>query len=82
MSSLYTPYRSLGYICDRNPFALNRLGEEMFLTATIGNCFQVFKLSHKMAVCLVSKPYQSDDYNGKRITTLQVSKIFMQIAEI
>eukprot|EP01035_Chromulina_nebulosa_P032748 gene32748-43764_t len=71
---LYTPYRSIGYICDKNPFTLNRLGEEMFLTATIGNCFQVFRLSHKMAVCLVSRPCQSDESNKtRRITALQVA---------
>ena len=73
---LYTPYRSIGYICDRNPFTLNRLGEEMFLTATIGNCFQIFRLSHKMAVCLVSRPYQSDESNKtRRIAALQVNPI-------
>lgn len=55
MCALYTPFKAVGIVCDANPFAVNRLGEEIFLTTTIGKCFQVFRFD-KLAVCLVSKP--------------------------
>lgn len=54
MSSLYSPYRAIGYVCDCNPFSVNRLGEEIFVTVSIGKCFQVFRLN-KLVACLVSK---------------------------
>lgn len=54
MSSLYSPYRAIGYVCDSNPFTINRLGEEIFITVTIGKCFQIFRLD-KLVACLVSK---------------------------
>ena len=52
--SLYTPFRSIGYVCDSNPFALNRLGEELFLTVSVGNCFQVYRVGHKLAVSYIN----------------------------
>lgn len=54
MTSLYSPYRAIGYVCDGNPFTINRLGEEIFITVTIGKCFQIFRLD-KLVACLVSK---------------------------
>jgi U3 small nucleolar RNA-associated protein 21 len=54
MSSLYSPYRAIGYVCDSNAFSVNRLGEEIFVTASIGRCFQIFRLN-KLVSCLVSK---------------------------
>lgn len=73
---LYTPFRSIGYVCDKNQFVVNRLGEENFLTVTIGNCFQIFRLNHKLAVCLVSKPLQSSQssigLSSYRISSIQV----------
>jgi U3 small nucleolar RNA-associated protein 21 len=54
MSSLYSPFRAIGYVCDSNPFAVNRLGEEIFITVSIGKCFQIFRLN-KLVACLVSK---------------------------
>jgi U3 small nucleolar RNA-associated protein 21 len=54
MSSLYSPFRAIGYVCDTVPFSVNRLGEEIFVTVSIGKCFQVFRLN-KLVACLVSK---------------------------
>ena len=54
MTSLYSPYRAIGYVCDANPFSVNRLGEEIFITVSIGSCFQVFRLN-RLVACLVSK---------------------------
>ncbi len=54
MTSLYSPYRAIGYVCDANPFSVNRLGEEIFVTVSIGSCFQVFRLN-RLVACLVSK---------------------------
>jgi hypothetical protein len=54
MANLYSPYRAIGYVCDGNQFSINRLGEEIFITVSIGSCFQVFRLN-KLVACLVSK---------------------------
>lgn len=54
MSCLYSPYRAIGYVCDSNPFVINRLGEEIFITVSIGKCFQIFRMN-KLVACLVSK---------------------------
>jgi hypothetical protein len=53
MSALFSAYKAVGHVCDSIPFVLNRLGEETFLTVSIGKCFQVFRID-KLAVCLVS----------------------------
>ena len=52
--SLYAPYKQVGFVTDGIGFNLNQLGEEKFLTVTIGNSFQVFRVD-KLTVCLVSK---------------------------
>lgn len=54
MTSLYSPYRAIGYVCDSNAFSVNRLGEEIFVSVSIGSSFQVFRLN-KLVACLVSK---------------------------
>jgi U3 small nucleolar RNA-associated protein 21 len=51
---MYCPYKAIGYVTDGNPFSINRLGNETFLTTSIGKSFQVYKLDH-LRVCLVSK---------------------------
>lgn len=63
-SSLYCPFRAIGYVTDGTPFCLNKLGEELFITVSIGNCFQVIRYN-KLITCLVSKPVKS------KITSLQ-----------
>lgn len=40
-TSLYVPYKAVGYVTGNNPFVINRLGNETFLTTTIGKSFQV-----------------------------------------
>lgn len=52
--SLYAPYKQVGFVTDGSSFCLNQLGDERFLTVTIGNSFQVFRVD-KLTVCLVSK---------------------------
>jgi hypothetical protein len=54
MSNLYFPYRAIGYVTDGNPFSVNRLGEEIFITTSIGCSFQVYRLN-KLVACLVSQ---------------------------
>jgi hypothetical protein len=82
MSTLYAPYRTIGIVCDKNEFVLNRLGEENFITVSIGNCFQVFRVAHKLAVCLVSRPYSdADKDNDKKyasISCLQVWSLYLK----
>lgn len=53
--SLYSPYKAVGCVTDGVPFGINRLGEELFLYASIGNTFQVYKFN-RLTVCLVSRP--------------------------
>lgn len=53
--ALYVPFRVLGQVTSELPFALNRLGDEYFLTVSIGKSFQIFR-TDRLAVCLVSKP--------------------------
>jgi hypothetical protein len=43
-SKLYYPYRALGVVTDGVPFVLNRLGEECFVTTSVGKSFQVLHL--------------------------------------
>jgi len=64
-TALYEPYRVVGLVSDNAPFVLQKLGDEVFLTAVVGNCFQVFK-TERLVVCLVSKPAPG------KITALQV----------
>lgn len=61
--SLYIPYKSIGYVCDSNPFCINRLGEEVFLTVSIGRCFQVFRFN-RLTPCMVSKPIPANNESG------------------
>ena len=48
-TALYYPFKAVGYVTDGNPFFLNRLGDETFLTVSIGKSFQVrsTSLSHE-----------------------------------
>ena len=52
--SLYTPYRAIGYVTDGNPFVVNQLGTENFITLSIGKSFQVMK-ADRLTTCLVSE---------------------------
>ena len=55
MASLYSSYKAIGYVTDGNPFSVNRLGDDNFLTTSIGTSFQVYR-TDRLAVCLVSQP--------------------------
>ncbi len=63
--ALYFPYKSVGLVTDSNPFVINSLGEEVFLVASIGSSFQVYRFD-RLIVCMVSQDC------GGRITALQV----------
>lgn len=67
MSDIYMPYKAVGYVTDGKPFVINRLGEETFITTSIGNAFQVYKFN-KLQVCLVSQSIPDDE----TITCLEV----------
>jgi hypothetical protein len=41
MANLYTPFKTIGCVCDSNKFLLNRFGDQTFITTTIGRRFQV-----------------------------------------
>lgn len=64
-STLYFPYKSVGVVTDGKPFVMNRMGDEVFLVASIGNAFQVYRFD-KLLVCLVSQQCDGE------ITCLQV----------
>jgi len=53
-SPLYFPYKAIGYVTDGRPFVVNMLGDETFLTVSIGNSFQVYRFN-KLTVVLVSR---------------------------
>ena len=55
MASLYSSYKAIGYVTDGNPFFLNRLGDDNFLTTSIGKSFQVYR-TDRLVVCMVSQP--------------------------
>jgi hypothetical protein len=40
-TALFSPYKAVGHVTDGNPFCINRLGEETFLSTSIGKAFQV-----------------------------------------
>ena len=42
-TALYSPYKAVGYVTDGNPFCINRLGEDTFLTTSVGKAFQVWQ---------------------------------------
>lgn len=63
MTNLYTPYRAIGYISDGNPFCMNYLGEELFITVSLQNSFQVIRYN-KLVTCLVSKSVDDDGVGG------------------
>ena len=54
-SRLLRPHRVLGVVSEDVPFSLNTLGDESFVTTSIGNQFQVFKVSN-LRVSAVSQP--------------------------
>ena len=66
--SLYTPYRAIGYVTDGNPFVVNQLGTENFVTLSIGKSFQVMK-ADRLTSCLVSE--QVPATSKSNITCLQ-----------
>eukprot|EP01041_Mallomonas_annulata_P005529 gene5529-11138_t len=65
-SPLYLPYKIVGYVTDSNPFVVTRLGEETFITTSIGRAFQIYRLDH-LIVSLVSRSCDA------KITCFQVS---------
>lgn len=65
MSALYSNYKAVGYVTDGNPFVVNTLGEETFITTSIGKSFQVYR-TDRLAVCMVSKQV------SEKINCLQV----------
>ena len=46
---LFLPFRALGYITDRLPFAVQRLGRETFVTVSVGKAWQVRLLAELCA---------------------------------
>ena len=46
--SLYVPHRVIGYVTDGNPFVLNKLGTENFITMSVGEI-----LLHNMHLFLI-----------------------------
>jgi U3 small nucleolar RNA-associated protein 21 len=66
--SLYTPYKAVGVVTDGKPFVVNHLGEETFISVTIGSLFQVYR-TDKLTVCLVAR----ETPNAEIITALQVA---------
>lgn len=43
--ALYIPYKAIGYVTDGLPFVINQLGDQTFITLSIGRAFQVFGFS-------------------------------------
>lgn len=37
---LFQPFRALGYITDDVPFAIQRRGREVYVTVSVGRCWQ------------------------------------------
>lgn len=54
-SALFTPYRTLGLVCDGQQQCLQHLGSETFLTTSIGRAFQVYNCRH-LGLAIVSQP--------------------------
>jgi U3 small nucleolar RNA-associated protein 21 len=65
--ALFVPYKAVGHVTDGTPFAVNRLGNDIFLTFSIGSSFQVMRADH-LTVCMVSRPLDGT------IAALQVSR--------
>lgn len=60
-TALYYPFKAVGYVTDGNPFFLNRLGDETFLTVSIGKSFQVHSTS-----------WSREEYRLHRKTAIQL----------
>ena len=54
MTTLFLPYKALGIVIDRNPFSINILGQDIFVTASIYNSFQIYR-KENLNCCLVSE---------------------------
>ena len=50
--ALFYPFRALGYVTERAPFAVNRRGKETFVTVSAGRAFQIYDCE-KMRLKLV-----------------------------
>ena len=50
--ALFYPFRALGYVTERAPFAVNRRGTETFVTVSAGRAFQIYDCE-KMRLKLV-----------------------------
>lgn len=44
--SLFTEYRALGVVSDSNPFHLQKLGNNTFITSSVGRSFHVYDAEH------------------------------------
>lgn len=44
-STLFRPYRCIGYVTDAVPVSLNKLGQNNFVTVSVGKAFQVYNVS-------------------------------------
>ena len=45
--ALYSPYKAVGYVTDGTAYCINRLGDDTFLTTSIGKAFQVCHAAQK-----------------------------------
>ena len=39
--ALFVPYKAVAHVTDGTPFVVNRLGNDIFVTASTGSSFQV-----------------------------------------
>ena len=59
-NALFYPFRALGYITERAPFAVNRRGTETFVTVSAGRAFQIYNCE-KMRLVLVGPQLGEED---------------------
>ena len=44
-SQIFVPFRSLGFVANHVPLALQTLGKESFVTTAVGNAFHLYNVS-------------------------------------
>lgn len=54
MATIFTPFRSTGIVCNKQPASLQKLGNDNFLTCPVGNTFHVYNV-HSNTINLTLK---------------------------
>lgn len=56
---IFQPYHALGYITDSTPFSVQKRGQDVYVTVSIGKAWQIYKCA-KLQLTFVGPPVEKN----------------------